>query len=234
MSTLRQERSLPEVVERALALKAVVAFAQGWPDGERLKQLPRQELEKANQDSDRFWGLVRERGAYESLSPDERAFAEQRWPNLKDRDLTRFSWRIEAYKVLLWSLHLVEELGPIPGLADPQLVNLKAAEIRQSARLRDSGQIAQGRQIAELWHWRSRTRELFPDEDELVEQHARAALERGHLTELAEGDFSVAGIPYAELSEADWHTVRSLTVERHYALSWLCDEVPWDEVRTDT
>jgi Domain of unknown function (DUF4272) len=222
------------VVERAVCLKAVVTFAQGWPDAARLAQLPPEALEKANLKSDRFWDLVRVSGAYGSLTPKERAFAERRWPNISEWDVVQFSWRIEAYKVLLWALRIVDELGPFHLLADPKLVTLKAAEIRASARMRAEVQIARAREEAELWHWRSRTRELFADDHALVEGTARAAHERGYLVELVAGDFAVAGAPYRELSVSDWATVRSLTQERHHALNWLCDPGPWDDVRTDT
>lgn len=225
---------LSTMVERALCLKAVVAIALGWPDSKQLEKLPREELEKANQDTDRFWDMVRNSGVYENLTPTERAFAEQRWPGLSDRDVVAFSWRIEAYKTLLWALHLVDDVGPYHELADPSLVRLKAAEIRSGARLRADEEVSRAREIAELWHWRSRTRELFPDDDALVAGTAKAAFERGDLTELVEGDFGVKGASYAELSEQDWQTVSSITRERHYALNWICGEESWDEVRTDT
>lgn len=228
---------LSQIVERALCLKAVAAFAHGWPDAEQLGRLPQEELVKANQDSDRFWELVRKSGAYEHLSRNERAFAEKRWPQISDRDVVEFSWRIEAYKTLLWALHIVDELGPYHELASPALTKLKASQIRQDARLRDDEEIATAREIAELWHWRSRTRELFPDDDDLVEKTATAAQKKGMLDELVDGDFAVQGVPYAELSPQDWQTVSSLTRERHYALNWLCGLAPgddWDEVPTDT
>lgn len=224
-----------EILQRALALKAVVAFALSWPDSERLEKLSAAEQAEANAAAERFLELVRQSGAFDSLSPAERAFLAQRCPRISDRDVLQFTWRAEAYKVLLWALGLVEELGPYHQLADPALIRLKAADIRQRARLRPDEEIARARQVAELWHWRSRTRELgLEDEEELVAAAAGAAHQRGDLESVVEDDFGVEGAPYCELSPRDFQTVSSLTRERHYALNWLCQGGAWDEVGTDT
>lgn len=224
-----------EVVQRALALKAVVAFALSWPDREQLEKLTPSEQKEANEAAERFLELVRQSGAYESLSPAERAFLAQRCPQISDPDVLQFTWRAEAYKVLLWALGLVEELGPYHRLAAPALVGLKAADIRERARLRPDEEIVRARQVAELWHWRSRSRELgLEDEEELVAVAARAAHRRGDLEAVVEDDFGVEGAPYCELSERDFQTVSSLTRERHQALNWLCQGGAWDEVGTET
>lgn len=224
---------LEQIVQRALCLKAVGAFAHAWPDEAALSRLKPDEVLLANRDSDRFWELVRESGVYESLTPAEKAFAAQRLPGVSQRDVVQFSWRVEAYKTLLWAASVVDELGPYWELADPELTKLKATQIRSMARLRSEEAIARERDIAELWHWRSRTRQL--GYEDVVGPTAASALESGDLEEVVDDDFGVRGIPYGELSEQDFATVTSITTERHHALNWLCGEdVPWDEVRTDT
>lgn len=225
---------LDPIVERALCLKALVSFALGWPDAVTLSRLKPDEVKKANQDSDRFWELVRSSGVYGALTPAEADFAAQRLPGVSQHDVMQYSWRIEAYKTLLWAASVVDQLGPYFELAEPELTALKAAQIRSMARLRSETELSRKLQIAELWHWRSRTRELDLEDDCNLAETARAALERGDLSEVVDGDFGVRGIPYAELSERDFATVSSISRERHYALSWVCGEVPWEEVGTDT
>jgi hypothetical protein len=63
------------------------------------------------------------------------------------------------------------------------------------------------------------------------------ARERGNLLVVSEGDFAVKGRPYALLSLEEWSEVRSISVERHRALNWLCgysSNNDWDTTPTDT
>lgn len=47
---------------------------------------------------------------------------------------------------------------------------------------------------------------------------------------------AVFGRPYAEMDPDQWDIVRSITMERHFALNWLCGYPPdndWDQTPTD-
>jgi hypothetical protein len=123
-----------------------------------------------------------------------------------------------------------------------------------SARLRDQAEIDDARDLAELWHWRSRTRQLieegqaFPTEermkaagfhsfDDIVRLTARKSSENGRLPACIEEDFPAKGLAYRKLSPQDWSEVRSITIERHFALNWLCGYAranEWDETPTST
>jgi hypothetical protein len=50
-------------------------------------------------------------------------------------------------------------------------------------------------------------------------------------------DFAVGGKAYRDLSAEEFANVTSITVERHFALNWLCGRAPenrWDETPTAT
>jgi hypothetical protein len=66
---------------------------------------------------------------------------------------------------------------------------------------------------------------------------ANAAHESGDIRFVIGDDFGVKGKPYGELSPEEWSEVRSITIERHRALNWLCGYSPnneWDQTPTDT
>jgi hypothetical protein len=114
--------------------------------------------------------------------------------------------------------------------------------------------IDQARDVAESWHWRSRTRELiergdaFPDNpkmkaigfrsyDDVVRFSARNHAQEGRLSHCVEEDYPAKGKAYRDLTQSEWSEVRSITVERHYTLNWLCGYAPenkWDETPINT
>ena len=124
----------------------------------------------------------------------------------------------------------------------------------KEARLLPAEAIDALRSTAELWHWRSRTRQLIeegpplqpPPEmlsigmrtyDDIVRMAAESAAKDGTIAETKDGDFVALGKPYRSLTADEWSTVRSITIERHFALNWLCGYAPgnrWDETPTDT
>jgi hypothetical protein len=106
----------------------------------------------------------------------------------------------------------------------------------RSASLRARAAIEKQRSIAELWHWRSRTRELiergespppevrangFTTFEDIIRAAASAAAKDG-VTAIASGDFSLKGKAYRDLTDEELSEVRSIAVERHFALNWLC------------
>ncbi|HNU50651.1 MAG TPA: hypothetical protein PKJ98_07000 [Verrucomicrobiota bacterium] len=73
--------------------------------------------------------------------------------------------------------------------------------------------------------------------DDIVRFTAKAAGESGTLAEVLDEDFVAKGKPYRDLTATEWAEVTSITVERHFALNWLCGRAPgnrWDETPTDT
>ena len=137
--------------------------------------------------------------------------------------------------------------------ADPTLASRLRSEsipelIRQ-ARLRPRREIEKQRQIAELWHWRARTRRLqelghFNGQlvsgrtiEQIIERTATKGARSRRLPEPIARDFPAREKPYCELSSDEFATVTSIAQERHKAFNWLCGFSPtgrWADTRTDT
>ncbi len=166
------------------------------------------------------------------------------------------SWRLEAFQVLIWSLGVVHSLPDVATPARAELANeytwKDGGKLASLSRLRPQAVIDRQREVAELWHWRSRTRQIieegraFPTSlasatefrgyDDVVRSVAEGA-EKDGVTTRVNGDFSLLGKAYRDLTADEWSSVRSITVERHFALNWLCGRAPknrWDETPTET
>lgn len=243
--------ALRAVCLKAVCLKAVATHALALPDLRELRReqttwTPRQTEEyraSADAQADAFWEKVKRTPAYPHLTPEEREFARKRCSELTPRDQNRFSWRIEAYQVLLWALGILPELPPFYRLAAREILDLRASELLAAKTLRNSAEIEAMRDTAELWRWRSRTREMFeagsedPEIRTIVKATAAFALENGAIEQVIDDDFGVEGHAYCDLPEGEWQGLTSVTVERHLALNWLCRYAPgdrWDETPTDT
>ena len=174
-------------------------------------------------------------------------------PNQIDVQMLRnVSWLMEAEECLLWALGYVDELPAYDAQSDVEhLKRLSSDDIVaaiQSARLREAGVISKARDVAELWHWRSRTRQLqesgraveLPNGLTLVDvirMAAEKAAGDGLFDGAIDGDFPARGRSYAQLTADEWSEVNSIAMERHKAFNWLCGYAPgnkWEETPTDT
>ena len=256
-----------EVVGRLLALRCVATHALAAPPRdvieEWLGRWTEVERERYAHESDTqsraFWSTVNSSQISTYLSPWERQFATTTMLTMSGQDQIEALWRVEAAKVFMWALHLIPELHTPDTKADPDLLKSeilsRPANLFSSASLRPETEIDHARDVAELWHWRSRTEELireerpFPIDEEVFRKQgiksyrdilrmaAHAAHESGDLDLLIGGDFGVNGTAYAELRSEEWSEVRSISIERHRALNWLCGYSPgndWDATPTDT
>lgn len=73
--------------------------------------------------------------------------------------------------------------------------------------------------------------------DDLAQDAAMAAQERNVFPATIDGDFPAKGKAYRNLTEMEWSEVRSIAMERHKTLNWLCGYAPgncWDETPTET
>lgn len=205
---------------------------------------------------DEFWARLGKLST--SLSPKEREYSLASAVTLTEQQQIDGSWRIESLQVLGWSLGNLDCLPAYDTQCSVEFLKRYPAGRHQdfisAARLRPDPEISQAREIAELWHWRSRTRQLqeqgvpLPDLcdesgerlqslDDVVREAAKFAAERGDLPRLIEGDFPVFGKAYRDISDEEWSIVQSITMERHFTLNWLCGYSPdmmWDDTPTDT
>jgi hypothetical protein len=247
-------------------LKYVVVYALTAPPRDMLRALLQQwsaeDREKFTTDAEvrreEFWQPVRLTGLWEYMSPSEVDLAEATIVTMSPQQQVDACWRVEAAQVLMWSLGLIPQLPPYDTQANHDLLKqIPTADIARfvsSAKLRTESEIDQERANAELWHWRSRTRQLmeegrefpaneqsmdagFNSYDDIVRYTARRFAAEGRMPACIDDDFPVKGKAYRKLSAQEWSEARSITLERHYALNWLCGYAPgndWDKTPTDT
>lgn len=118
----------------------------------------------------------------------------------------------------------------------------------QKAKLRPRESIEKQRDLAELWHWRSRTRQLIdsgqtftlPNDltiDKIIEITSAKASKDGVIPPPIKNDFPAFGKAYRDLTNEEYSLASSIAMERHRAFNWLCGFAPrnlWAETPTDT
>jgi hypothetical protein len=255
-----------EVAGRLLALRCVVTHAMATPPRDSLEQLFGQRsvaeredfAQKSESLAKAYWNTVNVSPIFPYLSPWEREFANSTILTTSSQDQIDALWRAEAAQVLMWALCLIAELPALDAQANPNLLRSEAlsrpVEFLASPVLRSEREIDHAREIAELWHWRSRTEELIrdgrslPSDENLIKQGIRsyhdivrlaasAAHQRNDVHLVIAGDFGVKGKAYAQLTLEEWSEARSISLERLRALNWLCGYSPnndWDSTPTDT
>jgi hypothetical protein len=257
--------TVEDVASRLIVLKYVVVYALTAPPRESMGTLfqhwSTEDLQKFGADAEarreEFWRPLRQADLWKAVAPSERELAEATIVTMSPQQQVNATWRMEAAQVLMWALDLLPQLPSYDTQANPDLLKqIQTADIPRfvsSSHLRAELEIRSARDEAELWHWRSRTRQLveesreipsveetvaagFRSYDEIVRFTAnKLAQDRQFLT--IDEDFPVKCKAYRELNEEEWSEVRSITMERHFALNWLCGFAPsneWDETPTDT
>jgi hypothetical protein len=255
-----------DAARRLVILKAVFVHAiaarvrrglepqlQGWTKEQRIELAHQAETLR-----DQHWGQVYNLGLWSDMCAAERAFAQTTAVTMAPQQIIDGCWRIESALTLLWALRMLEALPPYGTPASPdwfdRLTPETIEDILKSASLRPYDQIERARSIAELWHWRSRTRQLkesgsqFPSNkkmiaagigsfDDIVRIAAQKAQQDGTIPACINNDFPVGGKSYHDLTPEQWSETTSITVERHTALNWLCGHAPgnsWDKTPTNT
>jgi hypothetical protein len=165
--------------------------------------------------------------------------------------LTNISWRAESLCVIGWALNLENQIAPydLQVATSSPVFNLQilvpADSFIASARLRDEAEILYAREVAETWLWRARTTQIqkepakYPPPAgwtfEQIIRQAASHWEGAGLFQTTRGDYPARGKAYADLTEAEWHELRSIASERLYAANWLCRySTNWDAVPTST
>ena len=195
---------------------------------------------------------LRKLGLWEFMTDKELKFFSTHPLDLTQQQIVNASWRMESVMTLMWALKMIPELIPFDHQAKPDLMKLipheNISNFVISAKLLDEKIITKSRSLAELWHWRSRTRELIEQGskpkileerslDDVVRATAFAAHKQGDLPNIIDEDFATIGKAYRDLTDEEWSSIKSVAIERHFALNWLCGYAPdnrWDETPTDT
>jgi len=236
-----------EVVQTFATPPILRTVCDKWAESER--QQFRAEMQRRAEEQA---SSLRKLGLWEFMTDEEAKFFSTNPIDLTQRQHINASWRLESVMSLMWALGMIPELLPYDQQAIPDLLKQipheNIPDFLMGAKLLDKEAIENARSLAELWHWRSRTRELieenrqlpaglpFKSYDEIVRSSAKAAMEDGALLVVDE-DFAVNGKAYRDLTDNEWSSIRSVALERHFALNWLCGYAPnnnWDETPTDT
>ena len=187
----------------------------------------------------------------QEMTKDEQRVVEAAPELVTRQDVIDASWTAESLRVLRWALGNFEALPPYDVQAEP-LTGFRLLSDdegpRTESKLRERREIERARDVAELWHWRSRTRQLqekgerveLPDGqtlDDVVRVVAMRAAQDGVFPFALDDDFPAFGRAYREARPGQWSQLNSIAMERHRALNWLCGYAPgnrWDETPTDT
>lgn len=251
--------SAREAAQRLVILKAQVVHAVSTPPPGILphrtmsKEEQRLVTQACKKQADQFIHAMKFQRLWSLMTGEEREFLSSVPPRVNLQQHINASWRIEAAAALMWALGMLPDFPPFDRQTDHYLLRLIPDEdprqFFERAVLRPDEEIERKRSLAELWHWRSRTRQIeeekrplppelgFSSYDEIVRKIAVEAARRGELAGLIDDDFAAKGKAYRDLSAEEWSEVSSITVERHRALNWLCGYAPanrWDRTPTDT
>jgi hypothetical protein len=163
--------------------------------------------------------------------------------------LMQISWRAETLGMLLWSLRLIHT---IPNFDTPfeteeviaplDLFN-PTIDLVWCAELRPNYELCRMRDAAELWNWRSHASELQRlgirpskgvDYREVIRVTGEQALADGILTGLCEGDFSVFGKPYTQMTNDEYELVQTISRERYSVITWVTEITSeWESVTVE-
>ena len=250
-----------DVAMRLLILKYQIIHALAIPPQELLQslfskwseeeqwELTSRYKEKSNQ----LVAFLKFHNLWDLMTEEEKEFIQSVPPKVKKQQHINAMWNIESAVVLMWALGLIKAFPPFDEQTDPEILKrIPYQDINNfvsSAKLLPEEVIEEKRSLAELWHWRSRTRQLqemgrvppretgYSTFDEIVRAVAYEAYKRGDLSRIVDYDFLAKSKAYRELDADEWAIVQSITIERHRALNWLCGYAPgnkWDKTPTDT
>ena len=249
-----------DAMARAIILKCLFVKALAAPPPKYLsecrerwtKEEWKRFLEQERVQHKPFAERLREGGLWNVVEQKERSFLEMSSNEVTQQMLIDASWSVESIVCLLWALGHISELLPYDQQADPELTNnLPAGPARiliKKAVLRPHALIEKQRDLAELWHWRSRTRQLqesnykftFPGDmtiQKVIGMTSAKAATDGVIPSPIGDDFPAFGKAYRDLTQVEYSQATSIAMERHRALNWLCGLAPgnrWSETPTGT
>lgn len=251
-----------DVVNRLLVLRYLVTYAYATALVDiRDKTLPgassqkREDFEKSVESlKKKIITSLKETKLWDKISPNEMIFLNTPLLFITRQQIIDIVWRMESVMCLMWSLNLIKEIPPFDQQQSPDLLNKipidNLVSFRKEATLRPESEIMEFQSMAEMWHWRDRTRQLqeknatitLPDGvknlDELVRSVCKSILEQGKkFIPVIEEDFLAFNKPYRDLDTNQYSEVKSIAMERHFALNWLCGfstKNDWDSTSTHT
>jgi hypothetical protein len=191
---------------------------------------------------------LRRENLADSLSGAERALVAKAPADWSEKESIDADWRNESLGALLWAISAIGDMPPYDERFQdlPSRVPLLAptAGFRRAASLRPPDELERAREIAELWHRRSRTTQPRSggdpqaagfDLDAIAGQPAALAHAAGSIPEPIDGDFPAYGKAYRDLAAGECSEAGAIARERRHALNWLSGySSDWDSVPTGT
>jgi hypothetical protein len=250
-SAMKRAIIMKYVFVRALAappMDELASVANKWSAEER-SQFAAETAQLFRRDVDHLKTV----GLWRDVEDDERRFLEARIEQINPQQRIDASWLAEPIVTLLWALQIVRELPAYDQEASHDLVKMLPAtsvqDLVKQVRLRPKEEIRRQRDVAELWHWRSRTRKLQEEGrlqgklpggqtiEQIIEVAAAKGAKNGDLPASIDSDFPAFGQPYRDVVFEEFARLTSIAQERHRALNWLCGYSPsgrWADTPTDT
>jgi len=250
-----------DAMRRAIILKCLVVRGLATPPpefiAERMKEWSEKDrkefLDAFQNQSAVLIAQLRKGGLWDLMEVGERDFIEARPTALSKQALVDVGWLAESAVCLLWALGLVSEVPPYDQETKVETLNKIPAEpvdvLARKATLRPADTTMKQRDLAELWHWRSRTRQMQEQGktppslpggmtiEKIIQMAAAKAAENAAFPALIGDDFPAFGKPYRDLNAEEFSRATSIAMERHRAFNWLCGYAPgnkWAETPTHT
>jgi uncharacterized protein DUF4272 len=259
----KKEKARPsagEVMARVIILKYLFVKALATPSLEFLDECKHKWttdewikfLEDEQSQHAQMVDRLHQNGLWKFMEQNECDFMGASSTRVKQQEIVDASWSIESIVCLLWALGHVSELLPYDQQADPELTNklpLGAAQVlMDNSVLLPRMLVDKQLDLAELWHWRARTRQLlesgykftFPANmtiEKVIRAASAKAADDGLIPSPIADDFPAFGKAYRDLAHAEYMQATSIAAERHRALNWLCGFAPenrWAETPTNT
>ena len=197
-------------------------------------------------------GKLQASGLWKEMEEDERAFIQVVPSEMSPQAQIDAIWLPEPVLCLRWALTHLEDLPSYDEQASEETMKGTPAEtvreLLNGSQLRAAAEIDRQRDLAELWHWRCRTRQLIesgkmPEKiaggitiEEVIRETATRGGEEYKFTVIG-GDFAIFGQPFRDATEEEFSAVHSIARERHKAFNWLCGYAPgncWSKTPTGT
>ena len=176
-----------------------------------------------------------------ALSPEERELLRKKVGGWRPVDRRNVGWRAECLGVMGWALGLVDELPPYDTQFGSQLAPFGPSgeppgSLRRHVALRSPRELAEAEAVADQWHWRAvQVQAWYRGPSETGDSPGEGSAARTIAIRRALGEEAqLFEKPYDQLSFEEFSLARSIAIERHYALNWIWNGEPWDEVTTDT
>jgi len=203
--------------------------------------------ERTTANGDRFDLLawLMNAGADAQMTPFELELFNEPIGGIDEGDVRELAFSMESAAMLAWSLNLfATDLGlPSIGNGGALLAALPGpgddlSPFLHTAHLRDLEEIAEAREMAELWWWRFDAevdRELLSKSeqeelDDTILVTTSEAMTAGYLREEVDGDFAINGVKVRDLDEESLDDFWWGTQRRAKALNWLCGYgTTWDD-----